>query len=125
MASPMGNDVLLEWGAQGERALEDLRSRLAEVPDDAVVRPHTDPYAAAVTALLVADWLRQPAVAARLPVSPSAQTDADGLRNMALALVVLIGRLGGEYLPDGKGIPGDLFQRGLTVRTSTIAQIEK
>jgi uncharacterized protein (TIGR02266 family) len=121
----MANDVLLKWGAQGERALEELGSKLAAVPDDAVVRPHTDPYAAAVTALLVSDWLRQPAVAARLPVGGVGPDDAETLRNMALALVVLVGRLGGEYLPDGKGIPGDLVQRGHTVRTSTIAQIEK
>ena len=118
----MGNpDVLLE----GERALEELEPKLSAVADDAIVRPHTDPYAAAVTALLVSDWLKQPAVVARLPVNGVDVTAAQELGQMARALIALVARLGGEYLPDGKGIPGDLVQRGHTVRTSTIAQIEK
>jgi len=37
--------------------MTDLDKRLLEIPDDAVQKPYTDPHGAAVTALLVADWL--------------------------------------------------------------------
>ncbi len=118
----MGNpDVLVE----GERALVELSKTLDAVADDAIVRPHTDPYAAGVTALLVSDWLKQPAVAEKLPVDGFDGGAAEELGKMARALVVLVARIGGEYLPDAKGIPGDLVQRGFAVRASAIKQIEE
>ena len=44
-------------GSTRSEALPDLETRLSALPDDAVQKPYTDPHGAAVTALLVADWL--------------------------------------------------------------------
>jgi len=100
----------------GSDPLQDLEKRLAEIPEDAVQKPYADPHGAAVTALLVSDWLEgtgtEPELAADLGV-------------LARAMSTIIDELGGEYLPDGTGIPGDLVHRGQAVRAQAIAELEK
>lgn len=96
--------------------MQELDKRLGEVPDDAVQKPYTDPQGAAITALLVSDWL-----------SGTGTDDAlaEELRVLAREMLSIVERLGGEYLPDGKGIPGDLVHRGQAVRAQAIADLEK
>lgn len=100
--------------------MQDLEKRLEQVlsgvPEDAVQRPYTDPQGAAVTALLVADWLESTGTDASL---------ASDLAALARSMMSIVEELGGEYLPDGVGIPGDLVHRGQAVRAQAIAELEK
>jgi Tfp pilus assembly protein PilZ len=100
--------------------MQDLEKRILQllsgVPEDAVQKPYTDPQGAAVTALLVADWLESTGTDAPL---------ASDLAMLARAMMVIVEKLGGEYLPDGVGIPGDLVHRGQAVRGQAIAELEK
>lgn len=102
--------------------MPDLETRLGEVPEDAVQKPYTDPHGAAVTALLVADWLDSVFTAA---AGGNEVQLAGELSALARAMVGVVDGLGGEYLPDGKGIPGDLVHRGQAVRAQAIAELEK
>lgn len=103
--------------------MQDLEKRLEQVlsgvPDDAVQKPYTDPQGAAVTALLVADWLES-----ATPEGVDA-TLASDLAALARSMMSIVESLGGEYLPDGVGIPGDLVHRGQAVRAQAIAELEK
>jgi hypothetical protein len=103
--------------------MQDLEKRLEQVlssvPEDAVQKPYTDPQGAAVTALLVADWLDSTG-----PVGSDA-TLAGDLAALARSMMSIVESLGGEYLPDGVGIPGDLVHRGQAVRGQAIAELEK
>jgi uncharacterized protein (TIGR02266 family) len=110
---------------EGERALAALRERLDAVPEIAVLRPSTDPHGAAATALLVADYLGQPPLRADLPAAGSRSEDVQELRDLARALIGVVSGLGGEYLPDAPGVPGDLVQRGQGVRSAIAAALEK
>lgn len=96
--------------------MRELEKRLGEVPEDAVQKPYTDPQGAAITALLVADWLDGTGTDGAL---------AKELAELARAMLEIVERLGGEYLPDGVGIPGDLVHRGQAVRSQAIAELEK
>lgn len=100
--------------------MQDLEKRLEQVlsaiPEDAVQKPYTDPQGAAVTALLVADWLESTGTDASL---------ASDLAALARSMMAIVESLGGEYLPDGVGIPGDLVHRGQAVRGQAIAELEK
>lgn len=100
--------------------MQDLEKRLEQVlsgvPDDAVQKPYTDPQGAAVTALLVADWLESTGTDA---------TVASDLAALARSMMSIVESLGGEYLPDGVGIPGDLIHRGQAVRAQAIGELEK
>jgi Tfp pilus assembly protein PilZ len=100
--------------------MQDLEKRLEQVlssvPEDAVQKPYTDPQGAAVTALLVADWLDSTGTDATL---------ASDLAALARSMLSIVESLGGEYLPDGVGIPGDLVHRGQAVRGQAIAELEK
>jgi uncharacterized protein (TIGR02266 family) len=111
--------------AEGERALSELAPALAAVDGVRVARPSADPHAAAATALLVADYLGQPELRAKLDDVSMAPESVAQLRRLARALITAVTRLGGEYLPDAQGIPGDLVQRGQHVRTTISAAIEK
>jgi uncharacterized protein (TIGR02266 family) len=104
----MANDPQSPSTRQGERALAELEGALTAIAEDAIRRPHTDPQGAAATALLVAD----------------AQKDEE-LTRYARAILWLVGRLDGEYLPDAKGVPGDLVQRGFAVRTTVLTALEQ
>lgn len=96
--------------------MRELEKRLGEIPEDAVNKPYTDPQGAAVTALLVADWLDGTGTDGAL---------AAELTELARAMLAIVEGLGGEYLPDGVGIPGDLVHRGQAVRAQVIAELEK
>lgn len=96
-----------------DRTLSALAPRLSKVDESKVIRPGTDPHAAAVTALLVADFLDQRGV------------DVGELAQLGRAVILLVTRLGGDYLNDAKAIPGDLFQRGAAMRAAMISSMEK
>lgn len=115
----------MEGKSEGERALAELESALADIDDGALTRPHADPQAGAVTALLVADYLRQPELGERLAsLGVSAELGAQ-LARFARAILWLVERLDGDYLPDSRGVPGDLVQRGIAVRSKVLAELEK
>ena len=99
--------------AEGARALDALAPRLAKVSDAEIIRPGTDPHAAAVTALLVSDYLGQRGV------------EVGDLGQLGRAVIQLVTKLGGEYLSDAKGVPGDLVQRGQAVRIAMLSALEK
>jgi uncharacterized protein (TIGR02266 family) len=108
-----------------DRTLDDVAGLLASLDEARVVRPSADPHAAAATALLVADYLGQPDVMDKLDdVGMGPESVAD-LRRLARAILSVIGRLGGEYLPDAIAIPGDLVDRGQHVRTTIAASLQK
>jgi uncharacterized protein (TIGR02266 family) len=111
--------------ASGARALDELLPRLADIPEESIVRPHTDPHAAAVTALLVADYLAQPEFAGRLAqVGLDARAPRE-LTRAARAIMTTVATLGGDYLSDARAIPPEIEARGQTVRASTIKELEK
>lgn len=111
--------------SEGERALVELGSKLAAVSEADLIRPGTDPHSAAVTALLVSDFLTQPEHKAELSKANVTVENAHELARLARAILVVVDRLGGDYLPDAKGVPGDLVQRGTTVRTTITGALEK
>ncbi len=122
----MGQDTAaISTEGEGERALVELAGKLGAVDDTNVIRPSTDPHAAAVTALLVADYLAQPELAGKLDSVKLTAEAVHELRRLARAIIAVVTRLGGEYLPDAKGIPGDLVQRGHAVRTTVSSALEK
>lgn len=108
-----------------QRALEALGPALAAVDDAHVVRPSADPHAAAATALLVADYLGQPEQQAQLRAVSFAPEAVTQLRDLARAILGIVTRLGGDYLPDAAGVPGDLVARGEAVRSSIASAIDK
>jgi uncharacterized protein (TIGR02266 family) len=110
---------------EGERALAALTSKLSAVLDGAVVRPSTDPHGAAATALLVADYLGQPELRSKVAAASMSPEAVRELRDLARAIIAVVTRLGGEYLPDTPSIPGDLVQRGQGIRTTIAAALEK
>ena len=111
--------------SEGERALVELGSKLAAVSEADLIRPGTDPHSAAVTALLVSDFLTQPEHKAELAKANITIEHAHELARLARAILVVVDRLGGDYLPDAKGVPGDLVQRGTHVRTTITGALEK
>jgi uncharacterized protein (TIGR02266 family) len=108
-----------------QRALRVLAPALAAVSDAQMVRPSADPHAAAATALLVADYLGQPELLPKLGAVKLTPEAVAQLRDLSRALIAIVTRLGGDYLPDGQGIPGDLVARGEAVRTSISAALDK
>jgi uncharacterized protein (TIGR02266 family) len=121
----LSSDRKSQADIEGERALGELAGMLASIDDAHVVRPSADPHAAAATALLVADYLAQPDLAARLGAVGMPLESVAQLRSLSRALITSVTHLGGEYLPDAQGIPGDLLQRGQHVRTTVSSAIEK
>jgi uncharacterized protein (TIGR02266 family) len=108
-----------------QRALQALGPVLAGIDDAHVVRPSADPHAAAATALLVADYLGQPELETQLRAANLTADAVKQLRDLARAIIAIVTRLGGDYLPDAKGIPGDLVARGESVRTSITSALDK
>lgn len=92
---------------QGRRAFDALAHELASIPEAAIARPHTDPLAAAVTALLVAD-----------------ASGATELGKMARAIFAVLRELGGGYLPEDATVSPEIVARGHDVRRSAIAALE-
>lgn len=114
-----------ESDVEGAPDVSDVASLLQGVDDASVVRPSADPHAAAMTALLVADYLGQPDLRAKLGSVGMSPRDVDDLRRLARAIIALVTHLGGDYLPDARGIPGDLVQRAQGVRSSISTALEK
>lgn len=110
---------------EAERALAALKPKLDSVTDAAVARPSTDPHGAAATALLVADYLGQPPLASKLAGARTSAADVGELRDLSRALIGLVTTLGGDYLPDAPGIPGDLVLRGEGVRSTIATALER
>jgi uncharacterized protein (TIGR02266 family) len=103
-------------------AAEDLKARLDAIEDGAVVRPNADPHAAAVTARLVSDWLLQPEIAEKLSMPRERVKE---LRALARAILDAMTALGGEYLDDGKPVPGEVVQRGYALRAQMLERLEQ
>jgi uncharacterized protein (TIGR02266 family) len=109
---------------EGERALAELGPKLDAIAEDAIVRPNADPHGAAMTALLVADWLGQPE---RRGALAAANVSADAIRELGLLARIILAtvtELGGEYLPDEKGVPGELVQRATALRGSMVERLD-
>lgn len=121
-ASQPGRAAVEEHGA---RALREVASSLAELDDGKVVRPSTDPHAAAATALLVADFLRQPGLQQKLDALGVTPEHLTQLRHLSRAVIKVVTDLGGDYLSDAARIPGELVSRGETVRASVTTTLEK
>jgi uncharacterized protein (TIGR02266 family) len=108
-----------------QRALAALGPALASVDDAHIVRPSADPHAAAATALLVADYLGQPELSTQLRTANLGADHVTLLHDLSRAIIAIVTKLGGEYLPDAQGIPGDLVARGEAVRTTITTALEK
>jgi hypothetical protein len=93
---------------RGFASLPAAGGQLAAIPEGAITRPHADPFAAAATALLVASKVGE---------------DARELGGMARALVGLLKKLGGAYLPESSAISDELLERGRSVRRLTIKEL--
>jgi len=111
----------------GERALKELAPELEALKDEAVVRPSADPHSAAVTALLVADYLGQSSLRGKLAAAApaTATTMLPALRRLARAILATVDRLGGDYLPESSTVPADLLRRGAALRTAITTALEK
>ncbi|MDB4940938.1 MAG: hypothetical protein JWP97_472 [Labilithrix sp.] len=112
-------------GHDATRSLAMLAPKLDAIGEGDVVRPSTDPSGGAATALLIADYLGQHELRARLASADSSSADVDQLRHLARAIAHVTKELGGDYLSDGVGVPGDLVQRGEALRASVAAALEK
>ncbi len=108
-----------------QRALAALGPALASVDDAHIVRPSADPHAAAATALLVADYLGQPELSTQVRAAGLGADHVTLLHDLSRAIIAIVTKLGGDYLPDAQGIPGDLVARGEAVRTTITAALEK
>lgn len=113
LTSPLAMDdeppPSLPTDTQARVAFDALSAQLAAIPDGAITRPHADPFAAAATALLVAGKVGD---------------DARELGRMARALVGLLKKLGGAYLPESSAIGDEVLERGRSVRGLTIKELE-
>ncbi len=104
---------------------EDLDSKLAALDDAVVVRPNADPHAAAMTALLVADWLAQRDMREKLTKAGISHADVEELRGLSRIILGAMARLGGEYLPDAKSVPGEILERGYAIRTQLLSKLDE
>jgi uncharacterized protein (TIGR02266 family) len=110
--------------SDGQRALAELAPKLTAVPERDLVRPGTDPHSAAVTGMLVADFLCQPDLEPRLAGAGVTKAEAQELGRLARAIFFVVEKLGGDYLPDSKGVPGDLVQRGSAIRAKITSALD-
>jgi hypothetical protein len=109
-----------------QRALESLRPKLALL--HRTVAPSTDPYSAALTALVVVDRMLRADVQDRMGNLGSAfdPHSIDDLRLAALALLELVDQLGGQWIdPHGREISATLREKGEALRASMIAVAER
>lgn len=115
--------------AEGEKALTEVAARLMAIAADDIVPPSCDPHAAAVTALLVADYLRQPDARSRLARGlDHERIDEEGVRelgSLARALLAVITKLGGDYLPNTRALPAEMIAQGEAVRKTLVTALEK
>lgn len=109
----------------GEKALVEVATRLFAIEQSAIVRPGTDPHSAAVTAMLVADYLQQPEVRDKLASVDLTLDKVQDLGKLARALLAVVVRLDGDYLPDDRPIPADMLSKGQEVRATVSAALEK
>ncbi len=103
----------------------DLEAKLDALDGASIVRPNADPHAAAVTALLVADWLAQRDVRERLAAAGVSREAVEELRGLSRHVLAAMSRLGSEYLNDAKPVPGEILERGYGLRTQMLAKLEE
>jgi uncharacterized protein (TIGR02266 family) len=103
----------------------DIETRLHALDDASIVRPNADPHAAAVTALLVSDWLAQRDVREKIASAAITKDAVEDLRALSRIILGAMSRLGGEYLPDAKSVPGEIIERGYAIRTQMLAKLEE
>lgn len=111
--------------ADGERALAEVAVRLVALDSDAVQPPSCDPHSAAATALMVADFLRQPEVRERLDTVGLTIDDVMDLGRIARALLAVTNRIGGDYLSDKHELPPSMIEQAEQVRATIAAALEK
>jgi uncharacterized protein (TIGR02266 family) len=111
--------------ADGDEALKELGTRLAAIDAASLSRPHADPQAAAVTALLIADYLAQPEMSGKLASQGLTSESVTDLRRLGRAIIEVAMRLGGDYLPATRNVPGDLLERGRSTRSTVTAALAK
>lgn len=122
MGTSGAHDVL---AADGERALAEVATRLVALDSDSLQAPSCDPHAAAATALMVADFLRQPDVRGRLDAVGLTIDAVLDLGRIARALLAVVNRIGGDYLPDKHELPQAMVEQAEAVRATITAALEK
>ncbi|MBS2011879.1 MAG: TIGR02266 family protein [Deltaproteobacteria bacterium] len=110
---------------EGERALAEVATRLVALETEEVQPPSCDPHAAAATALMVADFLKQPGVREKLGTVGLSLDDVTDLGRIARALLAVVNRIGGDYLRDHEALPPSMVERAEAVRTTISAALEK
>ncbi len=75
--------------------------------------------------MLVSDYLGQADFRGKLGGAGTSPEGVLELRALARAIICVVMQLGGDYLPDSPSIPGDLVQRGQTIRTTIASALEK
>lgn len=105
-----------------------LEEQLNALSVDALLRPTADPHAAAITALLAADFLDQPEARAGGDAvdEASAKELAGRLRTLARAILHALDKLGGDWFHDGKTPDiGDLREDGRIQKMKMLAVISR
>ncbi|HEY8077606.1 MAG TPA: TIGR02266 family protein [Labilithrix sp.] len=103
----------------------DLEAKLDALDGASIVRPNADPQAAAMTALLVADWLGQRDVRDKLAAAGVSRDAVEELRGLSRLVLAAMSRLGGDYLSDAKPVPGEILEKGYGLRTQLLAKLEE
>jgi uncharacterized protein (TIGR02266 family) len=109
---------------EGERALAELGPKLDAIAEGDIVRPNADPHGAALTALLVADWLGQPDRRDALGAAGLSPESVRELGQLARIILATVTQLGGDYLPADKSVPGELIERASGLRHSMLEKLD-
>lgn len=118
----MAHEAIL-W-IEGERALAELGPKLDSIAEPAIERPNADPHGAALTALLVADWLGQPDRRDALAAAGLSLEAVRELGQLARIVLATVTELGGDYLPAEKPVPGELLERANGLRHAMLEKLD-
>lgn len=118
----MAHEAILS--IEGERALAELRPKLEAIAESAIVRPNADPHGAALTALLVADWLGQPDRSSTLATTGLSTESVHELGRLARIILATVTELGGDYLSDDRGVPGELLERAGGLKQAMLEKLD-
>lgn len=110
---------------EGERALAEVATRLVALDTESVQPPSCDPHAAAATALMVADFLKNPALQEKLGTVGLTVDQVTDLGRIARALLAVVNRIGGDYLRDQHSLPSSMIEQAEAVRATISAALEK
>jgi uncharacterized protein (TIGR02266 family) len=109
--------------------IDALLPALSAVPESKVRPVSADPHAAAITGLLVADYMKQPEILGKLRLLGDAglgrESDVHEVGRLARAILALVERLGGEYLPDGAAVAESVTGMARALRSAMIEHLER